>query len=378
MAVKVELSKPVQQLADSIPLDKPALAATVERILAKADELHYNLGGRIVAGLDVNGPVVACGDNNLRPFKGAPECIRHLMDLPGVEVTLMTGWDLSTMDFFRKNKLKQPVGIVGEYGMVYERKGKTRHLYPYREEERLQFMSAVLNAAAAGGIKVAFQGNYSPGSGALCVEADEHGELLKHSLVSGQRPTTEQLFNALKTKTKAERQGEKIILDPQPENLQGAAEALFKTHPLISVRITQADGGRVALQIDPQDKPEFADLQKVKDFAAVLEKATGREGIVYEDHGIDLLSKLAQEGGFSKDAGLREYGREAFGDDNFISAIIGDRGSDIPKTVQNALFFPLAGSVAEPLAKERKVPSVPVTDVRDFALALAEAHRLSS
>jgi hypothetical protein len=376
MAAKVELSKTVQKLADAVPLDKAALADTVGRILAKGDELHYDLGGPIVAGLDVNGPIVACDDNNFVPFKGAMECIRHLMDTPGVEVTLMTGWDLSTMDFFRKNKLKLPVGIVGEYGMVYERQGQTRHLYPYREEERLGFMSAVLTAAAEGGIKVAFQGNYSPGSGALCIEADEFGELLKHPLVNGRRPTMGQLFDALKTKSKAQLQGDRIIFDPQPGNLQGVAEALFKTHPLISVRAAKEHDGLISIRIDPKDRPDFANLQPIRNLAADLEKRTGRSSIVYEDHGLDLVSKEAQDGGYSKDAGLREYGREAFGHDRFISAIIGDKGTDIPKTTRNTLFFPLTGSDAEPLAAEGRIPSVSLADARDFALALAEAHRL--
>lgn len=376
MSVKIELSKAVQTLADAVPLDKKVLADTVARILAKAAELKYHMGGEIVAGCDVNGPIVACGDNNLEPFPGTSACMKYLMDTPGLDVTLMTGWDLSTMDFFRKNKLKLPVGIVGEYGMVFERQGKTRHLYPYKEEERLEFLAAVLKTAAEEGVKIGFQGNYSPGSGALAVEADEYGDLLKHALVAGRRPTAQQLFAALNAKSKAELHGDKIVFENTPANLKGVAEALFKTHPLISVRINKADGGKVSIQIDPKDRKDFAEFDRVKQFAAMLETSTGRKALVYEDHGVDLMSKEAQDGGFCKDAGLREYGREAFGNDNFISAIIGDKGSDIPKTLRNTLFFPLIGSDAEPLAKERNVPSVPVIDVRDFSLALSEVHRI--
>jgi len=378
MAPQVELSETVKALAESVPLDTDALKTLTGDILAKADALGYDIGGRIVCGLDVNGPLVACDDNNLTPFAGAPECVKHLMDIPGVEVSLMTGWDLSTMDFFRKHKLKLPVGIVGEYGMVYKQKGKTRHLYPYREEERLDFMHAVLKVAAEQHVKIAFQGNYSPGSGAICVEADEHGDLLQHPLVKDRRPTVEQLYDALKDTSEAVLDGDRIVFENKPQNLKGIAEALFKTHPLISVRAHTEEGGKISIRIDARDSADFGDFNKVKEFAGLVGEACGRNALVYEDHGIDFMSKEAEQGSYSKDAGLREYGREAFGDDNFVSAIIGDKNSDIPRTTDKTLFFPVRGSDAEPIAEERGVPSIAATDVRDFALALAEAHRIKA
>jgi len=377
---QIELSEKVKELADCVPLENAYLTSLIENILKKTDEMNYNIGGNIVVGLDVNGPIVACGDNNLMPFNCATECINHLINTSGIEVSLMTGWDLSTMDFFRKNKLNLPaIGIVGEYGMVYERKGNFRYLYPYREEERLNFMYSILKVASEMDVKVAFQGNYSPGSGAICVEADEHGELLAHPLVKGRRPSIQQIYNAAKEKSNVEliEKEEKILFENNPENLKGLAEALFKVHPLISVRVKKEEDDKLSLRIDPKDNPDF-DLEKVREFAKAAENETGRKSLVYEDHGVDLISKEAEEGNYSKDAGLREFGKEAFGDVPFILAIIGDKDSDIPQTLDNALFFPQKDSDAEPIAKEKNVPSVSVIDVRDFALALAEAHRIKS
>lgn len=375
---KIALSEKVKELAKLTELDESHLVGLTDKILKKADELNYNLAGNIVVGLDVNGPIVACGDANLIPFNGATECIDHLMDSDSIEVTLMTGWDLSTMGFFKRNKLNLPdIGIVGEYGMVYERGGNFRYLYPYREEERLEFLYGVLKIAAERDVKVAFQGNYSPGSGAIYAEGDEHGELLSHALVKGRRPTIEQLYKAATEKSKVEliEEDEKIIFENKPENLKGLAEALFKTHPLISVRVKKENGNKLSIRIDPKDKPDF-DFENVKEFAKIAGEQIGRKALPYEDHGIDFISKEAEEGNYSKDSGLREYGKEAFENKPFVSAIVGDKGSDIPKTVENTIMFPMKNTDAERIAGEKNIHFVPVVDVRDFALALAEAHRI--
>lgn len=377
---KIELSEKAKELAGLAGLEENYLFDLVEQLLKKADELGYDLGGNIVVGLDVNGPIVACDDAALMPFPGAIESIENLMNTDGIEVTLMTGWDLSTMGFFKRNKLKLPqIGIVGEYGMVYERAGNFRYLYPYREEERLEFMYGVLKVAAEMDVKVAFQGNYSPGSGAIYAEGDEHGQLLSHALVKDRRPTMKQLYEAAAEKSDIELTEDegKIIFENKPENLKGLAEALFKTHPLISVRVKKEDDGKLSMYIDPNDKPDF-DFEKVKEFAKLAGEQIGRKALPYEDHGVDLISKEAEEGNYSKDAGLREYGKDAFANKPFISAIVGDKGSDIPKTIKDTIMFPLKDAEAERIADEKSIPSVPVIDVRDFALALAEAHRMKA
>lgn len=372
----IALSEKAKELAKLAELDEPYLVGLIEKMLKKADELSYGLGGNIVVGLDVNGPIVACGDVNLIPFKAATECIDNLMNTDGIEVTLMTGWDISTMDFFKRNKLNLPeIGIVGEYGMVYERGGNFRYLYPYREEERLEFLYGILKVAAEMDVKVAFQGNYSPGSGAIYAEGDENGELLSHALVKGRRPTIQQLYEVAAEKSNVElvENQEKIVFENRPENLKGLAEALFKTHPLISVRVKKQDGDKLSIRIDPKDKPGF-DFEDVKEFAKIAGEQIGRNALPYEDHGIDFISKEAEEGNYSKDAGLREYGKDAFENKPFISAIVGDKGSDIPKTIGDTIMFPMKDTDAERIAAEKDIPFVPVVDVRDFALALAEAH----
>ena len=92
---------------------------------------------------------------------------------------------------------------------------------------------------------------------------------------------------------------------------------------------------------------------------------------MYEDFGVDLIAPAVEAGNYSKDAGLRAFGREAFGHDNFLSIIIGDKRSDIPKTLTRTMM------AAMMIARDENIPSFNPIDVRDFAVAVAEAHRIA-
>ncbi|MFH1759668.1 MAG: hypothetical protein ABIA63_01080 [bacterium] len=373
----IKLSEEGKRIADGIPLAEDHIVNLTDAILEICRETNLNIGGNIVAGLDVNGPIVACDDSDLMPFKGAIEAIQYLMSQPGVQVTLMTGWDLTTMGFFRKDRLKLPIGIVGEYGMAYELNGKTRHLYPYDENEAMTFVASVFEAVSHDNLKVAFQGNVSPGAGAIYIEGDKNGNLLNHCLVKGRRPSVLELYGGIKEESEASLEGDKIVFNNVPENMKGFYNTLFRKHPLISVRVKKEEQNKLSIIIDDTDKPDFT-FENLKAFGEKAKQLTGRDVLVYEDFGIDFMSPKVKSGNYSKDTGLREYAREAFGSSDFVSAIIGDKKSDIPVTRTNTLMFAIKNSDAVPIVEKMEdMPSLYPHDVRDFALALSEAHRIA-
>lgn len=375
----ITLSNEVKEIAAQVPIDEGYLVGLVEQFLSLAEKNGLNLAGNIVAGLDVNGPIVACDDVDLIPFKGSIPAMQHLMNQPGVEVTLMTGWDLTTMGFFRDERLGLPVGIVGEYGMAYELNGQTRHLYPYDETEATNFVSTVLGVAADDNLKVGFQGNVSPGAGALYVEGDTNGHLLNHCLVKDRRPSTETLYNSITAGgSNAELAGEKILFENKPENMKGLYDGLFKKHPLISVRVQKEEDGRLSIRIDENDKEGFT-FKDVEAFGEKARAATKRDVLVYEDFGVDFMSPKVKEGNYSKDSGLRAYGKEAFGGDDFLPVALGDKNNDIPKDITKIIMCALKDSQADPTVRDMDgLAYLHPVDVRDFALALAEARRIAS
>jgi len=367
---EIKLSAPVEKIAQKLALDKDKLVDLIGDILKVSRETGRNVGGNIVCGLDVNGPIVDCDDSELTPYPGSSEAISYLIGVRGIEVTLCTGWDLMSMEFFKENRLKvEGLGTVGEYGMVYERKGEFHYLYPYNEQEA---------SAAEGRVKVAFQGNYSTGAGAIYIEGDRNGNLLEHPLVKGRRPDMAQLAKACAPESKVEfdRAAGRISFSSGVENMRGLYKALVKTHPLISVRVEKQGPDRLAIWIDDKDKEGF-DFASLKAITSDFEKRSGRKALVYEDFGVDLISPAVEDGNYSKDAGLREFGREAFGSDDFLSIIIGDKRSDIPKTIARTLMAAQKGTSAEQIARDENLPSFNPIDVRDFAVAVAEAHRIA-
>jgi hypothetical protein len=375
----IELSAQAEAISEQLGLDRGELAGLIADILEVSKKSGRDLAGNIVCGLDVNGPIVDCDDSELNAYPGASEAITYLIDTPGIEVTLCTGWDLASMAFFKANRLSvDGLGTVGEYGMVYERQGVHRYLYPYNEEEALQFVRDVLVSGATNGVKVAFQGNYSTGAGAIYIEGDRNGNLLEHPLVKGRRPSLAQLAAACRPDSEVdldEGAGRlRFMLDL--DNMLGLYKALVKTHPLISVRLEQESDGRLAMWIDDKDKEGF-DFEALKEVVPNFESQSGRKALVYEDFGVDLIARAVADGNYSKDAGLREFGREAFGHDDFLSIIIGDKRSDIPKSLTKTLMAAQRGTSAEQIVKDENIPAFNPIDVRDFAVAVAEAHRIA-
>jgi len=376
----ITLSESAEAMADRLKLDKNKLVSLIGDILEVGQKHGRSLAGNIVCGLDVNGPIVDCDDSELTPYPGAAEAITYLIGAEGIEVTLCTGWDLNSMEFFKENRLKvADLGTVGEYGMVYERKGRFNYLYPYSDEEAFNFIRDVLTSAAEYNVKVALQGNFSTGAGAIYIEGDSNGNLLEHPLVKGRRPTMAQLYGAIQqggSSAEYDQAADRIIFSTGLENMRGLYQALVKTHPLISVRAQKHGENSLAIWIDDQDTPGF-DFEKLKSVVPGFESRSGRKAIVYEDFGVDLIAPRVEQGNYSKDSGLREFGREAFGNDDFVSIIIGDKRSDIPKTLEKTIMAAQKGTDAERIAGEEGIPSFNPIDVRDFSIAVAEAHRIA-
>ena len=377
----ITLSQSADQMAGKLGLDKDKLKALIADILKICKEEDRSVAGEIVAGLDVNGPIVDPDDGELKPYPGANDAISYLISQPGIEVTLCTGWDLNSMGFFKENRLKvEGLGTVGEYGMTYERNGEFRYLYPYSEDQALSFIKGVLEMVAEHDVKVGIQGNYSTGAGALYIEGDTNGNVLDHPLVKGRRPSAEQLFKAITengTEATLDSASGKITFSIAKENMKGLYQAMVKIHPLISVRVEKASEGKLSIWIDDKDKPGF-DFEALKALVPEFEKYTGRKALVYEDFGVDLMAPDVESGNYSKDSGLREYGREAFGNDDFLSIIIGDKRNDIPRTMTRTMMAAQANTQAGDLVKDMpELPAFYPIDVRDFAVALAEAHRIA-
>lgn len=359
------------ELAATLGLGESEILAVARAIMDAAEAHDLNLAEKLVIGLDVNGPVVAVDNNDLMPLPGAKECVEYLLSLDGVKVSLMTGWDLSSMTFFRQERMALPaLGIVGEYGMVYKKGDEVVFIYPYNEAEALGFIKTAIDLAADRGLKFAIQGNYSSGVGPLIIEADHNGNLFEHPLVKGRIPTIEKLYEEAKAGgSDVELIDSKVHFTNIVEGIKGIFEALARKHPLISVRFRRVEGERCSFEIDHDDKPGFT-YKSLEEVGALIEEKTGRRCMIYEDFGIDAFAKAVDEGDYYKQAGLDAYGKDVLAGEPFVKIIVGDRANDAPRIFEGTLFCPQKGTQAEEYAAEKNIPSAIVGDVRDFAIAM--------
>jgi hypothetical protein len=369
---KITLDERGRKLAAACGITEARVAEVAAGITEAAKGNKLDLAASIVIGLDVNGPIVAVDNNDLMPLPNAKDCIEYMMGCSGVSVALMTGWDLSSMTFFREERLGlKKLGIVGEYGMVYKKGDEVKFLYPYSEKEALAFIQVAIDIAATDSLKFAIQGNYSSGVGPLIIEADHNGHLLEHPLVKGRSPRIDKLFAEAKAGSKCELKDGKVLFENRVSNLKGVFESLAHKHPLTSVRFRRVKGDLVSFEIDYNDKPGFAynpDLQKL---GALLTERTGRRCMVYEDFGIDCFAKEVDAGDYYKQAGLHAYGKDVLSGAEFVKIIVGDKANDAPKVFEGTLFCPQKGTQAEKYAAEKNIPRAIVGDVRDFALAIS-------
>lgn len=372
------VSEETRILAQKAAIPRALVKRTGQAILDVCAKHGIDLTKRIAVGIDVNGPMVAVDNNDLVPMPFVRECLEYLMQDAAVKPTLMTGWDMSSMTYFRDQLLKVPeVGIVCEYGMLFKNGAKVVNLYPSDVKEALDFLSVAIDLCAADGLKVAVQGNYSTAVGPLIVEADQNGNLLSHPLVKGRIPSMEQVYEAIRKETACEWADGRVLFENKPENLRGIYQAFARQYPLISARYSrepQWGANWVSCQLDSADKPGFgmADLERLGE---QIRARTGRRVMVYEDFGIDSFTRQADEGNYFKQAGLHAFGKDVFGDDDFVEIIVGDKPNDAPKVFRQTLFCSLAGTEASAYAKTKKIVHCDVGDMRDFALAMRDIRR---
>ena len=370
--VKLALDERGKKLAAQCGISEDKVKAVAAGILEAAAKNNLDLSKDVVIGLDVNGPVVAVDNNDLMPLPFAKDAVEYMMGCKGVHVSLMTGWDLSSMTFFRNERLGlDRLGIVERvrHGLQKGRRASPSST-PTSEKEAFGFIRIAIDIAADRDLKFAIQGNYSSGVGPLIVEADHNGHLFEHPLVKGRRPTIEKLFEeAKKGGSKVELKGGKVVFENKVDNLKGVFESLAHKHPLTSVRWRRVKGDMVSFELDADDKPGF-DFPALQKIGEILTERTGRRCMVYEDFGIDCFAKEVDAGDYYKQAGLHAYGKDILKGADFVKIIVGDKANDAPKVFEGTLFCPMAGTQAAKYADEKSIPHSEVGDVRDFALAM--------
>lgn len=337
------------------------------KMLRKIMEKRGLLDLPLLIGFDINGPLASTKDASMTPYKGAPEALRFLSNLPNTKLCLVTGWDLTTVKIFANRLIELPdIDIVSEKGMIYSNENKVHHIYPHSDVELIDFAKALFDVAARDNLQIAIQPNISSGCQCVYFERYRRARLDAHPLMKGVKVESYILEDALT------RHGIKHSVQHDFIEISATAAEVYnvlkKELPLFPIRIlsgANSEDQLVCIKVDTEEDQCFG-WGKLESTAKDIAKRINCLCDLNADYSVDFSTSIAIQGGYSKDCAIKMLGRKVF-HDRFVIFNVGDKPDDSVKG-DNALFFPQRDSDA--MGVQSNV-ALPVADGREYALILA-------
>jgi hypothetical protein len=321
----------------------------------------------VLAGFDINGPLVSTKDASMTPYEGVREALELLTSFDSVHVCIITGWDLNTAKYFVDEKLKlDGISIVAEKGMIYLLNGKIYHLYQNSAKEIIEFAEALFEVAQNRELQITIQPNESSGCQCVYFEGFKRGNVKNHPLNLERLVSLETLVKTLKKNNiKYEDKGDTVQVHGTPFDLYELLRHHLPLFPLRLIKQTRKIQNAWTLKVDPEDNEQFG-WEPLLDVGQELSTKTRRKPDANRDFCIDFSTALAEKEGFSKNKAVQLLGKEKFGGD-FLLCNVGDRPDDRVEG-KNTLFFPQEGSTA---VEVKDNIAFPVIDGREYALVIS-------
>jgi hypothetical protein len=358
----------IKKLACEIGFTKEYLKRKVELTLELAKEKGLDFSLPVFVGYDMNGPLTSVDSATLHPYPNVKKCISMLGELKCYPC-LISGWDLTSLRFFRDKRLEVQMGIIGELGAIYEFEGKIYEPFPVEEEKYYEIVQSIYEKAAELKLKVAKQGNLSKRVICVYFEADsaKRGNLANHFL--RKEITTKDIFEKLENKNNFEFDGKKIKFEPAFETIKEIDNILTKIYPLCSVRLAK-NGDKIAIWIDKGDNP-FS-LEEMASIAKQI-APKGWEIDINQDFCVDFVYE-GDKVKLNKEKTANIFAKRVF-DEEFILTNVGDKKGDV-LLGENTIFFAQYCTEAENYCKENDIPYVPVVNGIDYTLIMAEILKM--
>jgi hypothetical protein len=356
----------IERLAIEIGLTYEYIDEKAEEVIEIAKEKKLDFKNPVLVCYDLNGPLTSTRDASLSPL---PTVQRAMLVLKRIPKAILSGWDITSLRYFREKLGITELALIGEMGAVVEQSGRIVEIYPVAEEIHYEMKRRIYEKAAEEGLKIAIQGNVSTRVACIYFEADEEdrGNLRNHFLVKDTNVRTEDIFNALRKKENFRYNGEKIEFEITTENIKEIDYVLSKVFTLQSVRLEKV-GQKIALWRDNKDNREFS----LEDMIEFSKSAVPKGWKV--DPNPDYCVDLVFEGDgvkLNKEKTANVFARKKFKSNEYIITNVGDKKADILMG-ENTLNFPQYGTEARRYCKKNGIPHVPVLHGGDYSLIIAE------
>jgi len=357
----------IQHIISICDLDLQIILRKVDKLRIIMKKKNF-IGLPHLIGFDINGPLVSTEDSSMTPYKGAPEALHFLYNIPNVELCFITGWDITTANIFASKLIGLPdVNIISEKGMLYSKGNQIYHIYPHSKSENMDFAKTLFEIAAKKKLQIAIQGNTSSGCQCVYFEGYNRGKLNEHPLIEKVRIESKSLLEVLKRCMIEHSMQEDVIeIFATPEVI---FDILKKELPLFPIRIydvvNSKDKGHLIVKVDTKDDRSFG-WNQLEETAKEISQRVGRSCDLNDDYSVDFSTDKANNDGFSKKSAIHVLGTKLFGD-HFIILNSGDKTGDGVEG-DNALFFPQCDT--EAMNVQSNV-ALPVIDGREYALIIA-------
>lgn len=357
----------IQRITSICDLDLQILSGKVDKLRIIMENKKF-IGLPYLIGFDINGPLVSTEDGSMTPYKGAPEALHFLSNIPNVELCFITGWDITTAKVFAKKLIGLPdVNIISEKGMLYSKENQIHHIYPHSESENVDFAKTIFEIAAKKKLQIAIQGNTSSGCQCVYFEGYNRGKLNEHPSNEKVMIGPKTLLEVLKRyKIEHSMQEDVIKIFKTPEVV---FDIMKKDLPLFPIRIydvvNSKDKCHLIVKVDTEDESSFG-LNQLEETAKEISQRVDRSYDLNKDYSVDFSTNKAVDGGFSKESAIHFLGNKLFRDD-FIILNSGDKTGD-GVGGDNALFFPQCKTEA---MNVKSNVALPVIDGREYALLIA-------
>ena len=366
-----ELSEDMMMLANEIGLTEELIQDGVEQTLGIAEDKGLDLSKNVLVGFDMNGPMTATWDASLRPRPGVP---KGVLTLHGIPKTILSGWDITTIENFLYNKMgfqdMKNFHMVGELGAVYKYEGEIIEPNPVPEEDVIKLWHNIFEGAAKKNLKIAVQGNVSSSVGDIYMEGESpsRGNLRGHFLVKNRDVSTRDIYNSLGDGF--EYKDEKIEFESTDENVKKLHKILSRKYTLQPLRFGER-GRKIYFWRDKNDREDF----DLRDMEKIARKIIPDEWEIdpNNDYCVDFKRKGIE---IDKEYTANLLARSIFQHEDYVITNVGDKPGDMLKG-ENTINYPQFGTKAYAYCKKEGIPHIPVVHAGDYSMILAEAIRIS-
>lgn len=359
-----------------------------------AEEKGINLDEGVIAPhFDMNGPIVDKQSIDYSLHANVREAMELLDERSEIKLSMLSGWDVSTLEFVAEDILGLEMDHVGELGSQAIIGGEETSTVDAEYDEIVDFRREVLLAAAADEITINEQGNISPVTGCTYGEGHRKGLFENHPIAqqSEEKFSVESLYNSILDEGVSEEDiaiGDEDVVTGLPDRLKQdtgeylsinlgndeAVEALTNelTHeyPLMGLKPEYVGGQEIRLTANTDDTTDMSDENFLNYFQRLMESISSGTNFTLE-HNPDLSTDFQRSDIDVSKADGANYRIDQITEGEAVLTNIGDKGGDVIEQ-ENSIPFVQTGYPAENYVQENGIESVPVRDAAEYSLIIAE------